>query len=248
MLALINLAGCSGGSGVSTPAHSENTDSAATAQTSQDTTGSAPQDDSSAAESKVDVTESAPSGEVTAEATVEAQTVQPEEWNPDIPQRKDIADSGSLCGTVYIGFVEPDSDKETCRKAFLESGYESTFLSVGDIPDEYIASSDGGMDLFLVIPGNGCTATVYSWDFIEENDFAGQKGEVILSSNNGAPFLLKCNRSDIMPDTLVEVTDSEGNTLSWSPAISMKDGRVMVEAGEMTVYDFTEYSFEVITD
>lgn len=222
-LALLNLTGCA-----EKPA-AESSDTINASVQQENTEQTAP--------------ESGPPQPKTVQATAEAQ---PEEWTPDITQRKEIADSGSLCGTAYIGFVEPDSDKNTCREMFLNSSYEKMFTNIGEVPDEYIASSEGGVDLFLVIPGYGCNAVVYSWDLSEENDFAGEKGEVILRSDNGAPFLLKCNRSDIMPDTLIEITDKQGQTLSWSPTISLKDGTVFsnIQSGTSTVYDFTHYSVQ----
>ncbi|MGN1339150.1 MAG: hypothetical protein ACI4WS_02540 [Oscillospiraceae bacterium] len=200
----------------------------------------APAQESSAAAAPAQSTADSTSSD-TAVAAAEAQTVQPEET-------QETAASGSMCGTAYIGFIEPESDKQACREKFLASEYAEMFFSIGDIPDDHIASSDGGMDLFLVIPGGGCKAIVYTWDMTEENDFAGEKGEAILNCDDGAPFLLKCNRSDIMPDTLVEITDSDGNTYEWKPGISMKDGTVLTGAGDMTVYDFTEYDFEIIPD
>ncbi len=53
----------------------------------------------------------------------------------------------------------------------------------------------------------------------------------------GFPVILRCNVSDIMPNTLVTVTDETGKTYSASPTLSLRDGSVWMNGA----YDFTEY-------
>ena len=48
-------------------------------------------------------------------------------------------------------------------------------------------------------------------------------GEMMFESRNGAPFLLRCNISDIMSDCQVSIFNPDGTVLTWSPSISLKD-------------------------
>lgn len=167
----------------------------------------------------------------------------PEQWDPPIAQRQEMTSGGYLCGAAFIGYIEPDADSAACRDMFLSSEYAQEFDTLTEIPDEFCVSSEGGTDLYLITPARPENlVTVYEWDISEGNDFLGEKGEALFSSENGAPFLLKCNRSDIMPDTLVEITDSQGQTFCWNPSISLKDGTVATGTGDMPIYDLTHYS------
>ena len=66
-----------------------------------------------------------------------------------------------------------------------------------------------------------------------------ETGQVYYRSDIGAPILLKCNFSDILPNTVVNIVDNEGNTLEWHPSISLKDGSINRYGVEDKVYDFT---------
>lgn len=228
-LALLGLAGC---------ASAGNEQQSSAPQSNVDTADKASQTEK--APSQPTEEQTSPVEIQTAEVhTAEVDTGSPAEWEPVVPQSSTLTENGAICGVAYIGFAEPDSDSAACREIFLGSEYGGEFDTLADIPKENFASSEGGTDLFLIIPADpDSTVAVYAWDFTEENDFIGEKGDAIMSGN-GAPFLLKCNRSDIMPDTLVEITDSKGNSLSWSPCISLKDGTVSAADG---VFDFTHYS------
>jgi hypothetical protein len=45
-----------------------------------------------------------------------------------------------------------------------------------------------------------------------------------------------------MPDALVTVYDSGGETLEWNPSISLMDGHVVTVSNLKYVYDFTHYN------
>ena len=229
-MALCGLSGCSG---------SEN---AGSSENISDVSDKASQPDSEVVTEAQSTTEDQPQ-----ESQPEAETpAEDERWNPQVTQRQVMTDAGNMCGVAFLGYIDPEADSAACREMFLSSEYAQDFDTLTDIPDENCISTEGGTDLYLIIPADpDCTVTVYRWDMTEENDFIGEAGEVILSSGCGAPFLLKCNRSDIMPDSLVEITNSKGETLLWNPAISLKDGRVAADASGMTVYDFTRYSGDI---
>ena len=60
---------------------------------------------------------------------------------------------------------------------------------------------------------------------------------MMFESRNGAPFLLRCNISDIMSDCQVSIFNPDGTVLTWSPSISLKDGSVVLPQEGPSVYD-----------
>lgn len=185
------------------------------------------------------------SAEAEPDNTTEKDPEVSEEWSPKIDQRQTINDSGDVCGIVYIGYIfESGADASACREVFVNSEYAQEFPEICNIPDENCVGTEGG-EVYLVIPGKEeYKVTVYRWVLSEENDYMGEPGEVIYSSDRGTPFLLKCNVSDIMQDTLIEITDEDGNKSGWSPWLSLRDGTVGIDPDKMKVYDFTKYTFE----
>ena len=172
-----------------------------------------------------------------------------EVWDPAVIQRQVMLDEGCMCGVAYIGFVDSESTKDDCRNVFYNSRYADDFEFITDIPDENVIDPGSGYELYLIIPQDtGATVCVNEWVFDESNDFMGGAGEVYYRSENGAPVLVKCNFSDIMPSSVVNIVDSSGNTLSWSPSLSLKDGSVSRYGVEELVYDFTHYIYNETYD
>ena len=111
-----------------------------------------------------------------------------------------------------------------------------------DIDAENCAGSQGE-DIFCIVPTDPqAKVMVRELSLGEGDDFEMVEGDVIYESENGAPFLLRCNVSDIMPDTRIYVTDSNGDHI-YSPSLSLEDGQLYVpdEPEEAAVYDFTAY-------
>ncbi|MBQ8196094.1 MAG: hypothetical protein IJZ47_12130 [Oscillospiraceae bacterium] len=184
-----------------------------------------------------------------AESSEPVEVPEPEVWDPAVIQRQVMQDEGCMCGVAYIGFVDGESTKDDCRNIFYNSRYAEDFEFITDIPDENVIDTGIGYELYLIIPQDtGATVSVNEWVFDESNDFMGAAGEVYYRSENGAPVLVKCNFSDIMPSTVVNIVDSSGNTLSWSPSLSLKDGSVSRYGVENQVYDFTHYIYNETYD
>lgn len=171
----------------------------------------------------------------TAEAPVEA-------WSPDIPQREEMKQEGYLCAAAYIGFVDPEMSGEECAEVFLNSRYADE-LAITEIPAENCIDDCGGYELYFVFPmDENASLAVCEWVLSEENDFAGEAGQVYYRSEAGAPVLIRCNVSDIMPNVVVNVVDS-GATVQWCPSLSLKDGSMSRYGVEEKVYDMTHYIY-----
>ena len=59
------------------------------------------------------------------------------------------------------------------------------------------------------------------------NDINGAAPALLFEAENGVPFVVQCNISDIFSDLTVELSYS-GETMSFSPYLSLKDGSVQV--------------------
>ena len=170
-------------------------------------------------------------------------------WNPFVMQRQVLLDEDCMCGVVYLGYVEAEAkdygvDREYYHNIFKASGYANSFDFLLSLPEDHFASTPIGQELYLIIPydENAHVAVNYI-SFDEENDFTAKVEDILYTSDNGAPFLVKCNYSDIFPDCQVVITDSKGRILTYSPMLSLRDGRVNKSAEDgQTVYDFTIYS------
>ena len=126
-----------------------------------------------------------------------------------------------------------------------ESGRMEEFPFMKEIPNRQFVSTDMGHDLYLIIPTDPkAHVTVNQIVLDEENDFSPKAEAVLYQSKNGAPFLLQCNYSDIFSDAEIVMTDSKGETLKWSPFISLRNGKVQTDAQDgKKVTDFTAYEF-----
>ena len=80
--------------------------------------------------------------------------------------------------------------------------------------------SDG--DFYLIIPRDS-SATVRLY----KNDMETDAKTLFYEQTNGDAFVIGCNVSDIFPDVTVSIT-SGGETVDFSPFISLKDGSVQV--------------------
>ena len=147
-------------------------------------------------------------------------------WDPDVPQRKAVSGDGAVCGVYYAGGLAGGD------LGSLLAGLEKEFPFLASIPEVNIVKTEGGNDVFVIIPKSPDAAvSVARWIVDESSGYSGAKGEYLYMSNYGQPIVLCCNVSDIMPDTVVSVTlpASEGGVgVIFNPCVSLKNGRVSV--------------------
>lgn len=236
-----SLAGCNNPDSESSPEISSNADESSTTPSTEPT--DAPEQTSSQPADTSETTSSEPA-DTTSES--ESDPEPSDVWNPALSSdRETIAENGCIAGIAYIGYIEPDADEAACREMFLSSDYSNSFPEVRDIPAENVVRT-GGCELYLVIPAKPeMTVEVYESRFVEDGDnISFVNGDVLYSSDFGAPFLLKCNVSDIMQDASIEITADGVSYKGWCPCISLESGRAAVFSDEIKVYDFTIYETE----
>ena len=96
--------------------------------------------------------------------------------------------------------------------------YAEQYLDSDELPVHYF--SDG--DYYLVIPRyTEMKLSLY------RNDIVTSSPALVYEEPDCRPFILQCNVSDIFPDAAIQLT-YEGETVEFSPFISLKDGSVDV--------------------
>ena len=170
------------------------------------------------------------------------------ELMPDIKELDTLRENGEMLGFWYIGYAEPYMDdigswRELYRLIFDVTGMSMKVRWLNSIPSDCFVSSEGGQELYLLLPSDihGCV-TISERVFNETTGELEEGRELFRQEDHLRPVLLKCNRSEIMPDVLVRVTDSGGELLEWSPCISGMDGRVVTANDtQKAIRDFTDY-------
>ena len=168
---------------------------------------------------------------------------------PAIKELGTLRENGEMLGFWYIGYVEPDLDNfDNFRDLYLRM-FEITDMDrkvryLRSFPSDSFVTSGGGQELYLLLPSDVHGSITISELVYDETTGEAKEGDVLYSRDDDLrPVLLKCNRSEIMPDVIVRLTDSSGELLEWSPCISGKDGSVVTENNtRKAIRDFTDHN------
>lgn len=159
-------------------------------------------------------------------------------------QRQILADEDCICGVIFLGYVDGEKyladDEEYRMQVLRNSGYTEEFEFLTEIPSDRIVETDWGAELYCIYPRRADAVVAVNacgYEESEENGYDLVVGEMMFESRNGAPFLLRCNISDIMSDCQVSIFNPDGTVLTWSPSISLKDGSVVLPQEGPSVYD-----------
>lgn len=113
-------------------------------------------------------------------------------------------DDGQWYAAAYLGYQEMSG---------LEA-YAERYLDSDQIPIHYLSSGD----YYLVIPRYaGISLTLL------QNDIETGEAALRFEDPDCGPFILQCNASDIFADAVIRL-DYEGESVEFSPFISLKDG------------------------
>lgn len=122
---------------------------------------------------------------------------------------------GQLYAAAYLGYQAP-TDLDF---------FQQTYFGGRELPVHHI--SDG--DFYLIIPRDpNATVRLY------KNDMVTDSKTLFYEQTNADAFVIGCNVSDIFPDVTVSIT-SGGETVDFSPYISLKDGSVQVGARGLNI-------------
>ncbi len=140
--------------------------------------------------------------------------------------RQTMEQNGDGVAVAYLGFDISDDDLETYLN---DCGALEAFPFLKDFPVERLIRTEGA-ELYLVVPQNlDASVRVCDWVIDESNDFAGGAGEIeYYVADSGEPFLLECNMSDIMPNTVIYIAIDDEHVLEYNPALSLMDGSLNI--------------------
>ncbi|MDY3918657.1 MAG: hypothetical protein SOZ59_06600 [Candidatus Limivivens sp.] len=162
--------------------------------------------------------------------------------------RQVLGNTDSICGVIYLGFVEDRveslaEDRDYLENLLEQSGYAEDFSFLKEVDGDHIVETGKGYELYCIYPYDEyASVSVRRYVIDETNDYNGEAGELLYQSESGDPILLRCNVSDILCDSQIIIEDSTGSVLAWEPCLSLYDGCVAVPWEPPFVYDATEYS------
>jgi hypothetical protein len=135
-------------------------------------------------------------------------------WNNTNKYAKDITfkDNTKLLGIFYLGGIEQDYIYDLVYK----------YYSKDDI-NKFENIELGGEECYLIVPRYNIKVSVYK---LSMNEDGGTDKELVKTVKE--PFFLKCNISDIFPNSEI-LFEHKGKEYTYSPYISLKDGSVVTE-------------------
>lgn len=153
--------------------------------------------------------------------------------------RVQIETTGNLMGVAYLGGLS-QGGQEAYGELILDHGYLDAYPFLGYL-DWEDAAINRGMEVYCVVARDrDAEVTVQEWICDESNAFKGEPGKTLYQRQSGEPVLLMGNVSDIIPNLLVTVKTADGETLEYSPCLSLCDGTLDRDATP-GVYDFSIY-------
>jgi len=146
---------------------------------------------------------------ITPEPTVEPSPTPTSSPIPEVTENRNIPfEDNQLYAVAYLGYITIED-----MDYYLEN-----YLDEENVPLYYFS----GDEFYLIIPRyEDMEVRLY------RNDLATMGKTLEQECENGKPFIVQCNISDIFPDVTVEL-NYNGETVEFSPYISLMDGSVQV--------------------
>ena len=157
-----------------------------------------------------------------------------------------MTDTEDFMAIAFLGYVEEDfADFD---EYFDSKGFKDQFHPfVYDIDKDHFVQAEGD-ELYCIVPRyEDDTVTISEWIVDEYNDWQGEEGNVLYhAKNDGHPILVKCNISDLVPNILITIENSNGYKNYFVPYISAMDGYLETYLDdEYSFCDFTPYDLIV---
>lgn len=138
-----------------------------------------------------------------------------------------------FCAVSYLGYLDGGYADIAAHMDAL--GVKDAFPFL-DIPETHFVGTDGG-EIYAVIPDTPDGAITVYEAVLDEENYTFVMGDVLAEFTDGAPILLRCNVSEIMPNVILAIT-SDGETYTYSPSLSGENGQLVETFG---MYDFSPY-------
>ena len=127
--------------------------------------------------------------------------------------------SDDLCAVSYLGYAESLGDEELNRN--LEA-YAQEYDLLADLSSAAMVEVPGYEVYYLVPRDENTTITIY--DFFVDGETGEESIGDVLYESTGTPILLLCNFSDLFSNCSITVTAASGETITFAPRISLRDG------------------------
>lgn len=163
-----------------------------------------------------------------------------EMWNPDVPQRSKI-EGDKRCAVLYLGYIDTDietyiSNNVAYQELIHQNFSEYNYTWLADMPKQNYVEIPDGNELYLIIPRDDeARVRVGRFDLSREQLIGN-----VYSSYRGAPFLLRCNVSEIRPDAEIFITDNSGEHPGFTVSLSGKDGSLCESDSYTRLNEYTE--------
>ncbi|MGI6718531.1 MAG: hypothetical protein ACOX4D_05245 [Bacteroidales bacterium] len=156
--------------------------------------------------------------------------------------------NNNKASSSFVNWDEPDMvaiaflgyHQDTSNERFVQTYkyYQDTYKLPKDI--DFVELE--GDEYYLVIPRDRNTkieVREYSFDIFCEG-LDEDSGDLLKEFDDGEPFIIKCNVSDAISNVIFIIENNEGEKVTYSPTISLRDGSLVV-LGTGEVKDITRY-------
>ena len=146
-----------------------------------------------------------------------------------------------VCAVAYLGYTDGELLGPDNIGAFLDGTAYSDLMFLEQMPERAFINY-AGSEAYLIIPRDeDAFVLAAEWILNEENNYEGELGEPLYTSDKGHPFVLVGNVSDMMPNIAVRIETPDGETLTYTPGMSLRDGTLLVPEEPPLVMDCTTY-------
>ena len=134
----------------------------------------------------------------------------------------------SFVAVAYIGY---DKDIAAIKTSEQFKKLAERLPQLNDI--DHIAVDAPGEELYLVVPRHkNINITVYEYTFeMATKEKPEKSGMVYYQKGTGDPIIVKGNISDICPNMQIELKSGNGETYTFSPSLSLENGKLYVTKG-----------------
>lgn len=144
--------------------------------------------------------------------------------------RKQIEAQDAICGVIFLGFTDTDAPAfeagTDAWTSFLKDSDYRDLQFLQEIPDDHVVDA-GGTEVYCLIPLSDRTVKDVTGAVMDEDGILTPGGPVLFEDYGNAPFILRCNVSDIVSNVIVTIM-TEDAVLMWEPCLSLDDNHVVV--------------------
>ena len=145
-----------------------------------------------------------------------------------------------VCQVAFIGF----SDSEIPDLNALAQEYQifEYFPFVESYPSNCYLDYMGYEIYLIVAQDKKAQINIYE-NVMNYKTGEEYRGNLLFSVKNGEPVIIRANVSDIIPNVIVEIINSDGSEFSFSPSLSLRDGSLNTYGMEDEIKDVSFYTY-----